>query len=436
MTISDRLSSLSFVQSFQTLKGNTRTTVIFEIVYGIANVLYSFYLSLYMKGQGITDTQIGYIISIGFISSAVFALFGGVVTNKLGRKKTTTIFELIAWPLSIIIYLLSTNFWMFVLARTINSMNQISMVAWNMMIIEDADDTQRINAYNLLTIIHTATGIITPIGGFIVAAYGIIKAEKIFMIFAAVCMLISMILRNKFYTETKIGQKVLSEGGDYRLSGVLKGVLQKDAIKALIKNPSLIMIVSVYIIYRMYYSIGSLLSLYFAVYLTEVLKINESIISVFGGINSFVLLLLCVFITPQITRRLESKAMIAKVLMVGFLFQIAYAVLMVVMPVNNLVFVTLAIVLYGIGFGLGRTYSDSMLASSTEQVAADRAGVYSLVNTAVSFSSIIMGSVSGFLYVLNPHLIYIITIGMLTINVIILLFYAKRPENLELETNG
>ena len=83
----------NIVQSFKLLKGNTRTSIIFEPLWGIPFVLFNFYLSLYMKELGITDKQIGYLISIGFISGTFFSVFAGAITDKLGRKKTSFIFS-------------------------------------------------------------------------------------------------------------------------------------------------------------------------------------------------------------------------------------------------------------------------------------------------------------------------------------------------------
>lgn len=77
----------NIIESFKMLKGNTRTSIIFEPMFGIPFVLYNFYLSLYMKSQGISDTQIGYLIAINFTFSALFSLFGGVISDHFRKKK-------------------------------------------------------------------------------------------------------------------------------------------------------------------------------------------------------------------------------------------------------------------------------------------------------------------------------------------------------------
>ena len=92
---------------------------------------------------------------------------------------------------------------MFILATVINNLVKIVTVAWNLMVIEDADSDQRIAAFNLLNIINISLGILTPLAGLVVAKYGIIKAERAFMIFAIISMTAMIIIRDINYTETK-----------------------------------------------------------------------------------------------------------------------------------------------------------------------------------------------------------------------------------------
>lgn len=116
--------------------------------------------SLYMKEMGVTGQQFGGIIAVGFISGAVFSLFGGVITDHFGRKKTTLLFDLLAWPFAIFIYFISRSYALFLLATAANNTLRITTVAWNLMVVEDADSDQRKAAYNILNIISIAMGLI------------------------------------------------------------------------------------------------------------------------------------------------------------------------------------------------------------------------------------------------------------------------------------
>lgn len=414
--------SANIIQSFKLLKGNTRTSVIFEPLWGIPFVLYNFYLSLYMKSQGVTDQQIGFLISIGFIAGSLFSLFGGIITDALGRKKTTLIFDLISWPGAILVYFISNNFWWFALAQIINSSVRIVAVSWNLMVIEDADDPQRVAAFNILNIITISMGIITPVAGLLVKMLGVADAERIFLAFAAVSMTIMMLGRNHFYTETRVGQKILDEHSRKKFRDHFKKGLYRSTFAALGAKPEIIMILCILLLFNIYLPIGTFSSLYFAPYMTEVLGIDKAAVSILGGVNSGMMLIIFVFVTPVISRFNKLKNM-----MIGLAIQAISLFLFTVLPAGNLLLTILCIAVFAVGFGIFRPFIDAILAEATE--GNERAGIYSLLHTSICILNAIVGLVSGYLYVLNPRLLYFVSIGILLccITLISLLSKKKTP---------
>lgn len=411
--------SSNVIRSFKKLKGNTRTSIIFEPMYGIPFVLYNFYLSLYMKSQGVTDQQIGYLISIGFISSALFALFGGVMTDTLGRKRTALIFDFIAWPLALFIYVLSNNFWFFVAGIIINGASKVAVIAFTLMMIEDADNEQRIAAFNIQNIINISSGIITPVGGILVGILGIVKSERIFLMFGVISMVTMIVLRNRAYAETSIGRQILERRSSKGIKDLLNGGLYRKTFRVLKEKPDIIMIVLVIIMFNLYIPIGAYSSLYFAPYMTEVLKIDKSSVSILGGVISATMLAVFVFVNPVITRYRAAFNLIT-----GLLIQASALFLFTVIPENNLTITALCTALYAVGFSIFKPFSDAMLAQVTE--GAERAGIYSLINTVTALLSAVIGALSGYIYALNPRLIYIVSIFILIMNTGILVVFMRR----------
>ena len=412
------LKPLNIIESFKLLKGNTRTSVIFEPMWGIPFVFYNFYLSLYMINQGVSDRQLGYLISIGCVFSAIFSLFGGVITDCLGRKRTTLIFDFISWPASIMVYIISNNFWLFAVGMILGSTLKIVSVSWTLMVVEDADTKERVAAFNIINIINIATGILTPIAGLLVGVLGITKAERIFMVFAVISMTAMMIWRNHFYSETKTGKQIMDMHGKVRLSSIFKRGLYSDTFKVLKGKPKTIMIMCVVILYNIYIPIGAFSSLYFAPYLIEVLKLNKSTISVLGGVYSAATLFVLLFINPAI-----SKFNMVTNLIIGLTIQTFSLFLLIIIPQNSFALVIVYIAIFAIGFGVFKPFMDSMLAEVTE--CSQRAGIYSLINTITSVSTVFIGFASGYLYVMNPKLIYVVSITILIVAIVILVFTNK-----------
>ena len=408
----------NIIESFKMLKGNTRTSIIFEPMFGIPFVLYNFYLSLYMKSQGISDTQIGYLIAINFTFSALFSLFGGVISDHLGRKKATLIFDFLSWPVTLVIYAISNSFWLFAIAMIMSSLGKIAVVSWNLMVVEDADNKQRVAAYNMLNITNLASGIITPIGGIVVATIGIVSAERTFLIFMAISMTVMILLRNHFYVETKVGQEILDSNIKFNIREIFRNGIYGRAIQAIRRRKEFLLILIAFVLFAIYVPIGTFSSLYYAPYLNEVLGIGKPALAILGSVNSVVMLIVFVFIIPII-----SRFNLVLNMLVGTIVQAIALLMLIVIPKNSFSMAIICVAIFAIGYSLFRSFSDAILAEVS--AGRERASIYSLINTVISLFSVLIGLSSGYLYAYNPRSIYILSIVILLLSAVFLFMFLK-----------
>lgn len=395
-----------FIQSFKKLHGNTRVSVIFEPLWGIPYSLYTFYFSLYMKDRGISDPQIGFLIAIGFIACIAFSAIAGLITDALGRRRATLIFDMIAWPVAITLYLFSHNFWMFALAQVVNSLSKITAVSWNLMLIEDAAPEQQIAAYNLINTINISVGIFTPLAGLIVKEMGILSGERILLVFAVISMTTMVLGRNYYYRETAVGQQILRQRNQE--SPQQRNRLNPAFFKRLFHEPLVLTVLCCSVLFNAYIPIGTYSSLYYAPFLTEVLRLDKSTIAFLGGVNAAVMLVIFVLVIPR-TAGVNRYWMMAG----GVLLQIASLMLFITLPAGSFKIVSLGVVIFAIGYGLSKPFMDAVLAEATS--GAERAAVFALHNTAVAFCSAVFGFLSGFLYSLKPVLLYMLSMGILAV---------------------
>lgn len=404
--------------SFRRLTGNTRISVMFQPMWGIPYMLSNFYLSLYMKELGVTDGQLGYLISLTFICGTFFALIGGHITDRLGRKKATMIFDTISWPFSLLIYLLSNSFVMFAFATIAGSAVKVIAVCWNMMVVEDSDNEQRVAAYNLVNIINISAGIFIPVTGIFVNAYGVITSERLFLAISVISMTTMVFTRNLLYKETSNGQRILDEMKKNPKPFSFKDVIPLKAAAVFRGNPRAIIAAVVYVLFFIYIPLGSFNSLYFAPFMTEVLDLGKSSVSLLGGAYSAVMLAVFVFVVPVISRSNNNRNM-----QVGFAVQAASLLMLIMIPDKSLFAAVLSIGLYAVGFGAARPFIDAMLAEVSEGV--DRASVYSLINTITCILTAAVGLVSGTVYIYDPRLIYVVSVLILAVCIALLGVYRK-----------
>ncbi|MCX7771954.1 MAG: MFS transporter [Clostridia bacterium] len=425
----NKLKQLKIIQSFMILRGNTRVSVIFEPLWGIPFIFYNFYLSLYMKEMGITEQQFGGIIAAGFISGAFFSLFGGVVTDYLGRRKTTLIFDFISWPVAIILFLISRSFLMFIIATVVNNVVKIVAVSWNLMVVEDADSEQRKAAFNILNIINIALGIITPLAGLLVANRGIVQSERVFMVFAIVSMTIMIFLRNKYYTETAAGRQILAEHKGLKLREVMKKGLYGGAFGLVFRNRRLGVIVLLQILFNLTIPLGAFNSMFFAPFMTDHIGIDKATVSVLGAVYAGVMLFVFLVINPLISKKHVSGSIV-----LGLVLQALALVGVTLIPAGFMVFAILAVGLYAFGYGIFTPFNNALFADVSD--GRERAGIYSLVNTVTSILSAVIGAVSGFIYAFEPRLIFFITVLFLALCVGAMVWYMAIEKKHQNEAEG
>jgi len=421
--LSINIKSTNIIKSFKILKGNTKISVTSDVFWAIPYTMYNFYLSLYMKSLGVNDRQIGFLIAIEFITGSIISVFSGVIVDTLGRKKSTLIFDLICWPLVMMVFFFANSFWMFALGYFLHSFMRITLVSYNLMVVEDADNEQRVAAFNLLNIISIVAGVTTPLSGLLVRQIGIIRAERILLLFAAISTFVMMLIRNHYYTETKAGQEILKKQKEKKLVVELLNAIKsgpyKKVLPILKENTEIVMVICVFVLFNIYVPLAAHTSLYYVPYITEVLKIDTSAASLLGGINSVVMLFVNIFIIPVIIKFNTLKNMIW-----GLGFQVLALCLFITIPAANFIAASISVMSFAIGYSVFKPFVDASLAKYTDR--NERSGIYSLSYTIISVLTAVMGLVSGYIYDFNPRLLFIFSLCILITCIVILAVLCKK----------
>jgi len=87
----------SLLRTLTELRGNSRACVLTEPMWGLSLNLCLPYLSVYMLGFGLNDVQVGVVSSVYMFSQMIFAFLSGAIIDKLGRRKSTVIFDFLSW---------------------------------------------------------------------------------------------------------------------------------------------------------------------------------------------------------------------------------------------------------------------------------------------------------------------------------------------------
>ncbi|GHF55174.1 MFS family permease [Deinococcus metalli] len=196
------------------LPRNARSAIITEPLWAVFGVVVLYYTPLYMREVGLSSTEIGLVGSITLAFSFVFQLLAAPITNRLGRKRTTLWWDLVSWTMPMFVWALSDSVGAFLLAGVLSATGRIVMVSWSLLVIEDVEQSQRARVFGIINLIVATCGLITPLVGLVMQAYGVVPTLRVYYALGGVGMTVMFLWRNAITQETGTGAAAMHEHRD------------------------------------------------------------------------------------------------------------------------------------------------------------------------------------------------------------------------------
>ncbi len=392
------MNNHSLITTLKSLRGNPRGCVYTEPLWGIPFNLYAPYVSIYMLALGLSDKQIGLIVSISWGFQTILALLSGVVTDKLGRRRTTLIFDILSWSVPALISALAQNFWYFLAAGVINSFWRITQNSWTCLLVEDADQRQLVDIYTWIYIANIVVGFIAPLAGALIGAFSLVPTMRGLYIFAAVMFTLKAIVTYRMTQETGQGKVRLQETHHQSFFDVLgeyKGVL-----RSLLHTPQTLYTAGILLVL----SISSMISgSFWAIIVTEKLHIPARNLAIFPFVKSAIMLLFFFVVMPRI-----SKMHFKLPLVLGFLGFVASQLLLVTAPDLGYFFLVISVFLEACCFAAVSPLVDQMVVLSVDP--KERARIQSILYVGIILLTSPFGWIAGTLSELNKDLPFFLNI--------------------------
>ena len=222
------------VKTLKNLKGNAKACLYTEPLWGLSIKLCVPYASVYMLALGLSDTKVGLVATINMFSQMIFAFLGGPITDKLGRRKTTAIFDFIAWGIPCIIWWNAQNFWFFMAAGLLNGTMRVAANAWDCLLVEDTDKSQITGIYSLKVVAGQLAVFFTPISALLILKFSLVPAIRILYLNAVVLVAVKIFLLYFFSSETSRGKSRIEESRHMHVFLLLPGYI--GVAKSIVKN--------------------------------------------------------------------------------------------------------------------------------------------------------------------------------------------------------
>ena len=277
------------------LRGNARACVYTEPLWGIPTTLYMPLAAKYMEALGLSALQIGIVATIFILSQMVFALLSGAITDKLGRRWTTTIVDFIAWCVPLLIWMGAQGFAWLVVAAAINGSWRVTENSWGLLTVEDAPSHMLVNIYALCNVAGLIAGFVAPLTSLLVSRYSLVSTMRALYLFAAISIGIKITILHFMVKETEIGahKKAELKGKPFLHAfkgnwGVLKHMLSKRPLMLVLGIISCVMV------------IRSATDNFWPLYITGSLGIREQTLPLLSGLRSLSMLVAFFVLAPRL----------------------------------------------------------------------------------------------------------------------------------------
>lgn len=331
--------------------GNPRTLVLIEPLWGIPYNLISPFATLYMYTQGITDVQIGLILSVTMVVQVFFSFFGGILTDKLGRKFTTMMGDFFGWAMACLVWSVSNNFWLFLAAAVLNCFEQINQTAWYCLLIEDAHQKDLVGIYTWVNIGGLVAVFFAPISGLFVSTSSVVPVVRVLYFLFSLTMITKTLITFKFCHETRQGRIRRAETKNVSIFHMLGEYRQ--LIPGLLHNRGVLKAVAVSVIL---YITNIVNANFFSLYVTQRLGLSENLLALFPILNAVVMLIFMVGIQHRIS---VTKFRIS--LWIGLALYGVAALVLIFSPEGNLGFALIYVFVAAVAAALVNPRKDALL---------------------------------------------------------------------------
>ena len=403
-----RLREHPLLQVLAGNQGNPRTLVLIEPLWGIPYNLIAPFATLYMYTQGITDVQIGLILSIAMVFQVFFSFFGGILTDKLGRKFTTMMGDFFGWAVACLVWSVSNNFWLFLAAAILNCFEQINQTAWYCLRIEDAHPKDLVNIYTWVSIGGLVAVFFAPLSGLFVSAYSVVPVVRVLYFLFSLTMVTKMLITLKFCRETKQGQIRRAETKGVSVFQMLGEY--RHLVPRLLKDKAVLKAVAVSVIL---YITNMVSTNFFSLYVTQRLGLSENYLALFPILNAAVMLVFMVGIQHRM-----SATKFRAPMWVGLVLYCVAALMLILSPADSLGFVLVYVFVAAVAAALVNPRKDALLQLNIDT--QERARLNALIMASTIALSSPFGYLAGWLSSLDRRLPFAFTMLLFILAIVVI----------------
>ena len=410
----------SLFSTFLKLKGNTRACVYTEPLWGLSMNLCMPYLAKYMAELDISHSRIGFFVTVNIVSQIICSFLSGPITDKIGRRKATAIFDFISWSIPCLFWWHAEGFWFFLIAAILNGGNAITVNSWNCLLIEDAEKKQITRIYSLVIAFGQLSAIFAPITAALISKLTIIPAIKILFINAFVLMTLKIIILYLTSKETSTGKMRLIEAKGKNIFQLAGGY--KDIIKMIFKSRGMVFSI---IIAALAMIVSIINITFWQIIATKKLFVPDDHLPYYLIFRSGLAIVFLFFVIPRLL-----KGNLRIPLLLAFASYFIGQFLLISIPVDGMFkypLILVSLVFDGFGLAALNMACESLIAIYVNP--NERAGIFALRYMFIMIVAAPFGWIGGILSEINKNLPFILNMVILAAGTVLTLIHYRKKND-------
>lgn len=391
----------SLIATLKRLRGNARGCVYTEPMWGIPFNLYAPYTSVYMLAFGLTDGQIGLIASLGMGLQVFWSMWSGAITDKLGRRRTTLIFDILSWSIPCLIWAVAQDMTYFVVAAIVNSAWRVVHNSWQCLLVEDTEPHLLVDVYSWIYMAGLLAAFVSPLTGLLIDRFTLVPTIRGLYWFAFVMMTAKALATNAMVTETQQGQVRMKETRHQPLFTVLRG--SPGVLKQILRTPATLLTAGLILILGIHRMVQGT---FWSILVTEKLEIPPQALALYPFARSIVMLLFFFLVMPRL-RSVDVR----RPMLFGFLGLVASQVMLTVVPVRSYLLLLVATILEACSLPMASTLLDKLVVVTVD--AQERARIMAILYTLVLVFTSPFGWIAGQLSEVERSLPFVLNAAFL-----------------------
>jgi len=278
-----------------TAKGNELPCMLLEPLWGIPYNLYLPFASMYMVSLGVSAFQIGITQTVFFLSQVIFAILSGVLTDKLGRRWCTLIFDTLSWSVPALLWACAQSYHWFLVAAVFNGIWRVTENRWYLLFIEDSAEERYVRLFSVCHIAGLIAGFVSPLAFGFVQKYGVVPTMRVLYLITFVMMTAKFVILHLCTKETQIGKRRMEECRHVSLLSHLWN--SRFILLDMLKDKRIMLTVA---LVASYMTMKGVQDSFWPILVTERLGIAEENLSIFATIKNLLMLVSYFFIVPHV----------------------------------------------------------------------------------------------------------------------------------------